>query len=91
MVLPDRWPFLDLRLSTSRLVLRCPTEDELVTLAGIAAAGVHHPGERPYLTPWTEGTPEHTAAHVVKQHRIRRGEWTLDAWAPVPNLSRGQD
>ena len=74
-------PLLDLRLSTSRLVLRYPTDAELAALAGLAAAGVHHPGERPYLTRWTEGTPQQTAAHVVQQHRSRCGEWTPEAWA----------
>lgn len=74
-------PLLDLRLSTSRLVLRYPTDAELAAVAGLAAAGVHHPGERPYLTPWTEGTPQQTAAHVVQQHWSRRGEWSPEAWA----------
>jgi RimJ/RimL family protein N-acetyltransferase len=75
------WPLRDLRISTPRLVLRYPSEDELAILAEVAAAGVHLPGERPYLTPWTEGTPEQTAAHVVEQHRRRQEEWTPDAWA----------
>jgi RimJ/RimL family protein N-acetyltransferase len=77
----DLWPLLDLRLTTSRLVLRCPTDDELAALADLAAAGVHNPGERPYLTPWTEGTPQQTAVHVVQQHRSRRGDWSPDSWA----------
>ena len=80
-MLAHHWPLLDLRLTTARLVLRCPTDEELASLAGLAASGVHHPGERPYLTPWTEGTPQQTAVHVVQQHWSRRGEWTPTAWA----------
>jgi RimJ/RimL family protein N-acetyltransferase len=80
-VLANPWPLLTLRLTTSRLVLRYPNNDELTSLAGVAAAGVHNPGERPYLTPWTEGTPQQTALHVVQQHRSRRGQWTPDVWA----------
>lgn len=77
----DLWPLLELRLTTSRLVLRYPTRDELAALGGLAAAGVHHPGERPYRTPWTEGTPQQTAMHVVQQHWNRRSEWSSEAWA----------
>ena len=80
-MLAHLWPLLDLRLTTTRLVLRHPTDDELVALAGLAAAGVHPPGERPYLNPWTEGTPQQTAVHVVQQHWSRRGGWSPDAWA----------
>ena len=74
------WPLRDLRITTPRLVLRYPSDDELAILAEVAAAGIHLPGERPYLTPWTEGTPKQTAAHVVNQHRDRREGWTPDAW-----------
>lgn len=79
-MLATLWPLLDLRLTTPRLVLRCPNDEELAALAGVAAAGTHLPGERPYLTPWTEGTPQETALHVVQQHWRRRGEWTPEAW-----------
>jgi RimJ/RimL family protein N-acetyltransferase len=80
-VLANLWPLLTLRLTTPRLVLRYPSDDELATLALVASAGVHEPGERPYLTPWTEGTPQQTALHVVQQHWSRRGQWTPDDWA----------
>jgi len=80
-VLADIWPLLGLRLTTQRLVLRYPSDQELATLAELAAAGIHLPHERPYLTPWTEGTPQQTAQHVVQQHWARRGEWTPTAWA----------
>ena len=56
-VLADLWPTLKLRLETPRLTLRIPNDDELARLAELAAEGVHRDGERPFLTPWTEGTP----------------------------------
>ncbi|MGO4689244.1 GNAT family N-acetyltransferase [Glaciibacter sp. 2TAF33] len=80
-MLADYWPLLNLRLTTARLVLRFPNEDELATVASVAATGVHQPGERPYLMPWTDGTPQQRAAHVVQQHWSRRGDWTPNAWA----------
>lgn len=80
-MLSDYWPLLNLRMTTDRLVLRFPSEDELAALAGVAATGVHPPGQRPYLTPWTEGSPQQRAVHVVQQHWSRRGNWTPQAWA----------
>lgn len=81
MVLADFWPLLRLRLATPQLELRLPTEEELAALAEVAADGVHSPGERPYLTPWTEVSPRLRAVYVVQQHWSRRGNWTVDAWA----------
>jgi RimJ/RimL family protein N-acetyltransferase len=66
---------------TARLELRLPTEDELAELAEVAAAGVHEPGERPFLVPWTEGTPAERARARVQSHWRRRGEWTPQSWA----------
>jgi hypothetical protein len=80
-VIADYWPVLQLQLATDRLLLRSPSDDELAALAGVAEAGVHAPGERPYLVPWTEGTPQERAVHVIQQHWRRRGEWSPDAWA----------
>ncbi|SMG36346.1 GNAT family N-acetyltransferase [Agreia pratensis] len=79
-MIADYWPLLDLQLMTERLVLRSPNDDELAALAGVAARGVHAPGERPYLVPWTEGTPIERAVHVAQQHWRRRGEWTPQSW-----------
>lgn len=80
-VLVDHWPHLGLRLTTERLELRLPTEDELADLGDVAAHGVHHPGEQPYLRPWTDVPPHQRALHIIQQHWSRRGEWTVDDWA----------
>jgi len=90
-VIADYWPLLNLRLTTDRLVLRYPDEEELGALADLAAAGVHEPGERPYLTPWTEDTPRQTALNVLQQHWARRGAWSRSAWALELGLFRGGD
>ncbi len=81
VVLEDHWPLLHLRLTTPRLQLRLPTDDELSVLADVAAGEVHRPGERPYLTPWTDLPPAERARYVIQQHWNRRGEWTPQSWA----------
>lgn len=80
-MLVDHWPLSNLRLTTRRLELRVPSDDELAVLADKAADRVHLPGEQPYLTPWTDAPPTERALHVIQQHWSRRGAWSVDAWA----------
>ena len=65
-MLADLWPAYALRVRTPRLTLRLPDPEELAALADLAARGVHRPGERPFLTPWTEAPPEVVATRVLR-------------------------
>jgi RimJ/RimL family protein N-acetyltransferase len=80
-VLIDHWPLRRLQLTTERLVLRQPDEEELAALADVAAAGVHQPGERPFLTPWTEVPPAERARHVLQGYWDDLASWTPQSWA----------
>jgi RimJ/RimL family protein N-acetyltransferase len=80
-VLTDLWPQYGLIISTPRLELRLPREEELAALALLAAKGVHRPGERPFLTPWTEASPEDRAQAVLQNQWSELGEWNPAAWA----------
>ena len=51
--LTDAWPLFGLRLRTERLVLRMPTDDDVVELLQVAKAGIHPPGEMPFGIAWT--------------------------------------
>jgi RimJ/RimL family protein N-acetyltransferase len=79
-VLNDVWPLFGLTLESPRLRLRLPHEDEIGELARLAAQGVHEPHERPFLTPWTEGTPQDRARSVLQQHWSELGSWDVDGW-----------
>jgi RimJ/RimL family protein N-acetyltransferase len=79
-VLADAWPTFALRIHTPRLTLRLPAEEELPALAEVAAAGVHRPDERPFLTPWTETTPENRARIVMQGHWEDLAAWTPENW-----------
>ena len=74
------WPLFGLTVQTSRLQLRLPREQEIAELAGIAGQGVHHPGERPFLTPWTAGDPQDRARSVLREHWSQLGTWSASAW-----------
>jgi RimJ/RimL family protein N-acetyltransferase len=80
-VLIDHWPLRRLQLTTERLVLRQPDEEELAALADVAAAGVHQPGERPFLTPWTDVPPAERARHVLQGYWDALASWTPQSWA----------
>ncbi|WP_206071162.1 GNAT family N-acetyltransferase [Knoellia koreensis] len=80
-MLADIWPIFRLRIETPRLVLRLPEEPELVALADLAAAGVHRPDERPFLTPWAEGSPQDRTRSVLQGHWGRLADWEPDSWS----------
>jgi RimJ/RimL family protein N-acetyltransferase len=79
-VLGRLWPLFGLTVQTSRLQLRLPREQEIAELAGIAGRGVHHPDERPFLTPWTAGDPQDRARSVLQEHWSQLGTWSASAW-----------
>jgi RimJ/RimL family protein N-acetyltransferase len=80
-MLIDHWPLVGLRLSTPRLELRLPTEDELAELGELAAEGIHDPDRMPFLVPWTDLPPADRARSVVQHHWLRRGNWAPENWA----------
>ncbi|MFD2767055.1 GNAT family N-acetyltransferase [Micromonospora eburnea] len=79
-MLADLWPLYGLSIVTPRLELRLPRGEELAALARLAANGVHRPDERPFLTPWTDGSPEDRARSVLQGHWSQLAEWTVAAW-----------
>jgi RimJ/RimL family protein N-acetyltransferase len=79
-MLSDIWPVYRLQITTDRLTLRLPNEQELADVAGVAGAGVHQASERPFLTPWTEGSAQDRARSVVRGHWSQLADWTADRW-----------
>ena len=79
-MLADLWPLYGLTIATPRLSLRLPREEELAALAEVAGAGVHPAGERPFLTPWTEGGPFDRARFVLRRHWHQLASWETDSW-----------
>lgn len=57
-----------------------PHETELADIAHLAGAGIHHPHERPFLTPWTDGSYEDRARAVLRGHWSGLAAWQVTAW-----------
>lgn len=79
-MLSELWPPYGLKITTQRLELRLPDETELVKIAHLAGAGIHHPHERPFLTPWTDGSHEDRARVVLQDHWHGLATWRVTAW-----------
>lgn len=79
-MLSDHWPTFGIRIATPRLELRLPDDAEIAALADVAAGGVHPPEERPFLTPWAEGTPLERARDVLGGHWEQLAQWRPSHW-----------
>jgi RimJ/RimL family protein N-acetyltransferase len=80
-MLVDHFPLAGLRLTTPRLELRLPSEEELAALADLASGGIHAPDVMPFLVPWTDRPPAEIARGVIQHHWLRLGNWTPEEWA----------
>jgi hypothetical protein len=76
-MLADLWPQYALTIVTPRLQLRLPREEELAGLADVAGQGVHPRGERPFLTPWTDGAYADRARFVLQEHWHQLASWDV--------------
>jgi RimJ/RimL family protein N-acetyltransferase len=80
-MLLDHWPLRGLRLTTPRLELRLPDDEELAALADVAAAGVHPPERMPFIVPWTDLPPAERARSVLQHHWARQADWSPEDWS----------
>jgi RimJ/RimL family protein N-acetyltransferase len=78
--LADAWPIFGLRLRTARLVLRLPTDDDLVALADLARDGIHGADEMPFARPWSTIEGPAFYRNFVGYHWTMRGAWTPESW-----------
>ena len=75
--LPATWPLFALRIRSERLVLRLPTDEDLVRLIAVARAGIHSPGEMPFGIAWS------TVQSPAFERSFLQHHWGLRAgWSP---------
>jgi RimJ/RimL family protein N-acetyltransferase len=74
------WPLFGLRIRTSRIELRPLNDLELFELAAVARAGVHDPGQMPFLEPWTEAPSPEFERGFLQYHWSTRANWRPDSW-----------
>jgi len=85
------WPFYALRITTPRLELRVPDDEDIVELFAAARAGIHPQGEMPFSVPWTDSLHEPGAfERFCSYHWASRGAIAAEKWSlPFAVLSEG--
>jgi RimJ/RimL family protein N-acetyltransferase len=78
--LTDAWPLFGLRLRTERLVLRMPTDDDLVELLAVAKAGIHPPDEMPFGVAWTRPTGAAFDRGFMQHYWATRATFSPEEW-----------
>ena len=76
----DVLPVLGLRVSAGPIELKGITDDDLVTLADLAARGVHPPERTPFTYPWTDAPADEFALKFAQYHWRTRADFGPDAW-----------
>jgi RimJ/RimL family protein N-acetyltransferase len=75
------WPLYGLRITTPRLELRLPDDEDIVELFEAARAGIHPAGEMPFGVPWTDGIEEPGALERFFSFCwTARGTLTAEKW-----------
>ncbi|GAA4221958.1 RimJ/RimL family protein N-acetyltransferase [Streptosporangium album] len=74
------WPIFRLRVTTPRLELRIPSLDDLDELGDRAAEGVHDPGFKPFLFPWTDAEPAGRARSTIQFQFGQWSQWSPEKW-----------
>jgi RimJ/RimL family protein N-acetyltransferase len=76
------WPFYALRITTPRLELRVPDDEDIAELFEAARAGIHPAGEMPFGIPWTDGIEEVGALErFASFYWTMRGTLTAQDWS----------
>lgn len=74
------WPILDLRVSTPRLELRLPDDNELIALARLVEAEIDLPDYMPFATSWNDARPPELGRKFMQWHWRTRARWSPRSW-----------
>jgi RimJ/RimL family protein N-acetyltransferase len=78
--LETAWPLFGLRLRTEHLVLRMPTDDDVVELLEVAKAGIHPPDEMPFGVAWTSVEGPAFDRSFLQHYWRTRATFSPEAW-----------
>ncbi len=74
------WPPLGLRIAGAGVELAWASDEALFALARVAGRGVHATDAKPFVVPWTRGTPQEVGRSVLQYAWGRRQALTPDDW-----------
>ena len=74
------WPLYALRIQSERLVLRLPTDAEILAMIDLAKAGIHGPTEMPFGVAWSTLPSPAFERGFLAHHWQMRASWSPDDW-----------
>ena len=78
----DAWPLFGLRIRSERLVLRLPTDDDLLRDDRRSPRpGIHPPDEMPFGVAWSTAPSPEFERGFLQHHWGARSTWRPDDWA----------
>ena len=80
LTLADAWPLFGLRIRSARLVMRLPTESDLLELLAVARAGIHPADEMPFGVAWSTTPSPDFERGFLRHHWGLWSGWDLDDW-----------
>ena len=80
IALADAWPLFGLRICSQRLVMRLPSESDLLKLIAVARDGIHPEGEMPFAVAWSTTPSPEFERGFLRHHWSMWAHWTPDAW-----------
>lgn len=80
MSLIDHWPLFGLRVTTERLELRTPTDDDLDELVALARQGIHDPAMMPFSFAWTDAPSPEFERGALQYWWRGRAEFSPERW-----------
>ena len=75
------WPLFGLTITTSRLVLRPPTDEDFPDLLAAIDAGIHDPAVMPFSMAWTDKPGAERERESVQWWWRQRAAWQPDDWS----------
>ena len=73
-------PLFGLRIRSEHLVLRLPTDGDLLRLLEVARAGIHPPEQMPFGVASTDATGADFEQGFLAHHWAARGSWSTTDW-----------
>jgi RimJ/RimL family protein N-acetyltransferase len=74
------WPLYALRIRSDRLVLRLPTDAEILAMIDLARAGIHPPDAMPFGVAWSTVPSPAFERGFLAHHWAMRANWSRDDW-----------
>ncbi|HVF20542.1 MAG TPA: GNAT family N-acetyltransferase, partial [Mycobacteriales bacterium] len=75
------WPLFGLTITTPRLVLRPPTDDDFPELLAAIESGIHDPAVMPFSVAWTDKPKAERERESVQWWWRQRADWKPEDWS----------